>query len=405
MSAHMMASMKKSPKSEVQSPKSARLAGLTVWVALSLLAAVSNAEPQFQFDYRPVVPGVEQAHLAMKTPDGPWSIFVIRVARSRSDLKIRPVLAQESGAALRTVSAIANNYRLAGWQPVAAINANLFAKDTGGFVAGLHIADGEVCSTPNWPHTYTAWADSAGRLFVSPVTNGFSLTWPDGRTTPLLLNMLPDTNAPALFAGAAKLILPRHPQPSLVLELESATAPLLPANATRRARVLADGAMAKAVPRQVLLLPGNSFAGAAAAVQPGDVFTISTRMSHDLSSAVWAVSGVPHLISGGVLHSYFSRPPEPGKPPERHPRSLLGFNDRFLFLVVVDGRQPKLSIGMDYSELCQLMQQLGCTEALSLDGGGSTALWLNGSVVNSPSNQLGWQRPVANVLTVLRRKE
>jgi hypothetical protein len=378
---------------------------LIVLLALSLLAEVGNAEPLFQFDYRPVVPGLELAHLEMKTPDGPWSIFVVRVDRSRQDLKIRPVLAQESGASLRAVSSIANNFSLAGWQPVAAINANLFAKDTGGFVAGLHIADGEVCSTPNWPHTYAAWADRAGQLFVSPVTNGFSLTWPDGHTTPLLLNMLPDTNSPALFAGAAKFILPRRPQPSLVLELEGASTPMLPANATRRARVLADGAMAKAVARQVFLLPGSSFEGQAAAVRPGDVFTISTRMSHDLSSAVWAVSGVPHLISGGVPHSYFSRPPEPGKPPERHPRSLLGFNDRFLFLVVVDGRQPRLSIGMDYAELCQLMKQLGCTEALSLDGGGSTALWLDGRIVSSPSNRLGWQRPVANVLMVLKRKE
>jgi hypothetical protein len=401
----MMANMNSIPKSEVRSPKAIQMTGLTAWLALALWAVVARAEPQFQFDFKPVVPGVDQAHLEMKTQDGPWSIFVVRVDRLQTNLQIRPALAQESGAALRGLSSIMNRFRLKGWQPVAGINANLFAKDTGGFVAGLHLVDGEVCSTPNWPHTFTAWADHAGHMFISPITNGFSLTWPDGHTTPLRLNAAPDTNSPVIFAGAARCILPRDAGPTFVLQLENTTAPLLPANATRRARVVANGAASSTVAQQVILVPGPSFREQAQAVKPGEVFTISTRMSHDLSGAVWAVSGVPHLISGGKLHSYFSQPPEPGKPTERHPRSLLGFNDHFLFLVVVDGRQPKLSIGMDYAELCRLMQQLGCIEALSLDGGGSTALWLNGRVVSSPSNRFGWERPVANVLMVLRRKE
>ncbi len=90
----------------------------------------------------------------------------------------------------------------------------------------------------------------------------------------------------------------------------------------------------------------------------------------------------------------------------RHPRTAVGAIDRGrkLVLVVVDGRRPQASVGMSLDELAELMLQLGCEEALNLDGGGSSTLVLrnpdNGQLVtmNSPSD--GKQRPVANVLGV-----
>jgi exopolysaccharide biosynthesis protein len=47
------------------------------------------------------------------------------------------------------------------------------------------------------------------------------------------------------------------------------------------------------------------------------------------------------------------------------------------------------------------MLELGCEEAINLDGGGSAAMWVLGQVVNSPSE--GRPRPGANALVVLRR--
>ena len=70
---------------------------------------------------------------------------------------------------------------------------------------------------------------------------------------------------------------------------------------------------------------------------------------------------------------------------------------------MVDGRQEALSIGMNYTELSSLMLRLGCTEAMNLDGGGSSTLWLGGCVMNSPSD--GRQRPVANGLVVMSAQQ
>jgi len=47
------------------------------------------------------------------------------------------------------------------------------------------------------------------------------------------------------------------------------------------------------------------------------------------------------------------------------------------------------------------MAELGCEEAINLDGGGSATMWVLGQVVNSPSE--GRQRPGANALVVMRR--
>lgn len=85
----------------------------------------------------------------------------------------------------------------------------------------------------------------------------------------------------------------------------------------------------------------------------------------------------------------------------RHPRTAVGIDARGNWIfVVVDGRQPGRSIGMDLYELTDLMLSLGCRYAINLDGGGSTTMYLNGSVVNSPSDVSG-ERPVADALMIL----
>ncbi len=89
-------------------------------------------------------------------------------------------------------------------------------------------------------------------------------------------------------------------------------------------------------------------------------------------------AGFGPVLSGGEV----LRPPS-GK---LAPRSAMGFDRlrRYLWLVVVDGRQPGYSEGMDMHELGHLMRDLGCHEALNLDGGGSSALFHSASPGQAP---------------------
>jgi exopolysaccharide biosynthesis protein len=87
----------------------------------------------------------------------------------------------------------------------------------------------------------------------------------------------------------------------------------------------------------------------------------------------------------------------------RHPRTLIGADaEGFIWLGVVDGRQAD-SIGMTFADLQRLCEKLHLTDALNLDGGGSTTMVVKGRVVNRPSDAIG-PRPVSDALLVTSRQ-
>ena len=116
-----------------------------------------------------------------------------------------------------------------------------------------------------------------------------------------------------------------------------------------------------------------------------------------------AIAGFsPILREGNVL---------PGEGGDLHPRTALGLDKegRILTLVTVDGRQKGFSEGMSEAELGGLMKELGCTDALNLDGGGSTVLLRWGQILNSPSQgpksagQAAQPRPVPVMIGLRNR--
>ncbi|MFF7681794.1 phosphodiester glycosidase family protein [Microbacterium sp. NPDC007973] len=81
------------------------------------------------------------------------------------------------------------------------------------------------------------------------------------------------------------------------------------------------------------------------------------------------------------------------------PRTAVGvIDDNHLVFVVVDGRQEGYSEGVTLPELADIMLSLGATTAYNLDGGGSSTMYFNGRVVNSPSN--GGERGTSDILYV-----
>lgn len=115
------------------------------------------------------------------------------------------------------------------------------------------------------------------------------------------------------------------------------------------------------------------------------------------------LGGGPQLISSGrqVFAAEAERYSE-SLYRQRHPRTAIGWRaDGRLVLITVDGRQ-KQSVGMTMEELAALMLELGCVEAMNLDGGGSTAMVVKNKVVNHPSDATG-ERPVSDALMIFPR--
>jgi hypothetical protein len=86
----------------------------------------------------------------------------------------------------------------------------------------------------------------------------------------------------------------------------------------------------------------------------------------------------------------------------RHPRTMIGLDRRGdIWLVVVDGRQTT-SAGMAFGDLQRLADRLQLTDALNLDGGGSTTMVVKGKVVNNPSDAKG-PRAVSDAIGITLR--
>jgi hypothetical protein len=109
------------------------------------------------------------------------------------------------------------------------------------------------------------------------------------------------------------------------------------------------------------------------------------------------VGGYPLLVDEGVARSFGSCDTSFCR---RNPRTAVGHSrdGDTLFLVVVDGRSTT-SVGMSLPETAALLVDLGAWRALNLDGGGSSALFLDSrGIVNRPSD--GAERRVANHLGI-----
>ncbi|HEY0303687.1 MAG TPA: phosphodiester glycosidase family protein, partial [Longimicrobiales bacterium] len=89
----------------------------------------------------------------------------------------------------------------------------------------------------------------------------------------------------------------------------------------------------------------------------------------------------------------------------RHPRAAIGIDGKGrIHIVAVDGRRPGYSDGMTLQELGDFLIAHGITDALNLDGGGSTTLVVGGRIVNRPTDANG-ERAVSNALLVIDQSQ
>jgi Phosphodiester glycosidase/SPOR domain len=141
--------------------------------------------------------------------------------------------------------------------------------------------------------------------------------------------------------------------------------------------------------------------------QPGRKLTVTSRLTGGSSDFV--INGGPELVRDGRLHATpnrdgMVRPGDPsfyyGWAAKRNPRTIAGVDSRGrILLATVDGRATA-SLGLSIAEAASLAQALGMRDAINLDGGGSTTMVVDDTVINSPSDAAG-ERPVGDAILVL----
>jgi Phosphodiester glycosidase len=85
---------------------------------------------------------------------------------------------------------------------------------------------------------------------------------------------------------------------------------------------------------------------------------------------------------------------------DKHPRTCMGYTkDGRLIVMVIQGRFPGIAEGASLTQQAQLLVNLGCIEALNLDGGGSSCMLINGKETIKPSDKEG-ERAVPAVFII-----
>ena len=381
--------------------------------SLQLLTALAAALAALSGRAQPVAEIPEFAagigYTNFRVAKEPWSVQVVRVDRSRPELQLRSTHARGQVMGMSTLSEQVRAASVWG-KPLAGVNGDFYERSRAyaGDPRGLQIIEGDLISAPIGGVAF--WIDEKGQPHSTNITSQFKVTWPNGESTPFGLNESRSTRALVLYTPTLGPSTKTSGGRELVLE-KTGEGPWLPLRVGQtykvRVREMREEGNTPMQPDVLVLSIGPTLATSLPKLEKRAVLTLSTATTPDLRGASTALSGGPLLRYRGERRS----PPKPTGGNalsyefrsmwDRHPRSAMGWNDKYYFLVQVDGRQPGLSMGMTLEELGDYMAtKLGCTDVMNLDGGGSATFWVNGRIANSPCD--GGERDVANALVVVR---
>ena len=134
-------------------------------------------------------------------------------------------------------------------------------------------------------------------------------------------------------------------------------------------------------------------------------FRYAKRTLNQLHFKKWkvktAIGGGPVLLQNGELSISNNEELKFGGKEinDKHPRTCMGYTkEGKLIIMVIKGRHPNAA-GASLLQEAELLKNLGCIEALNLDGGGSSCMIVNGKETIKPSDKEG-QRPVPGVFII-----
>lgn len=382
-----------------------RLAALAVASAVAIGACA--AQGSWLSAPEQIAPGVEyftSTDQTLADPAGPTAVYLLKLDPAKVQLDSVHAKGQIMG--LDTVDAIASSSKA-----IAAVNAGFFntrngdpatvLKIAGEFVSDAAMTRGVVIiNSPAGGKTSLDFDQvgakqelrftSSGKEFVVPV-DGVDTTRAIGKLMIYTPMYSPDSDtAPT----GTEWVVSGKP-----LSVKSVTA------SVGKTPIPKDGF--------VLSYGGVELPGPLQQLKPRTRVTLKTNWVSLNGVSASALDASEHIVNGAGLLRRRGRQLTEWTTAEslsgaafvdsRHPRTLIGVDDKgFIWLVAIDGRQPDRAVGMNFAELQRLCDRLHLSDALNLDGGGSTTMVVKGAIKNKPSDAAG-PRPVSDALIVTIR--
>jgi exopolysaccharide biosynthesis protein len=370
---------------------------------VALVAAVVATAQPAPFVWRPVVAGVEHTQFTRSTAAsdpsvGPWSVNALRLDLSQVRLDV--VHALDEAVGLETVSSIAERRGA-----IAAVNGGYFrtAGSFRGDSTGTLQIDGTLLSEPDRGRMAVGLvrSDSGTRLIFGHV-DWEGVVDVGGKKRALEgLNRARGANEVILFTPGFHRTTLTDPSGTEVV--------------VRSGRVsqIREGAGSTPIPADgsVISATGAARQWASTELRRGRKVGLSLRLkpvdpspTNPWLKAEDILAAGPRLVAAGRVDVTDARERMlPTFASDLHPRTAIAsLADGRALLLVVDGRQPTISVGMSLDQLARLLLEFGAVEAMNLDGGGSTVMVVQGKVVSHPSDPTG-ERPVSDAIIVLPR--
>jgi len=368
----------------------------------------------------PVASGIEYSHFAVTTAAGPLNIHHLIIDLSNSTVRLGVGLAHNR--LMSQDETVSSMVRRAG--AVAGINADFFDMRESGMPLNIVVRDGQLLRSPVWWAALAMgkdgkvrivrfqWAGSVG-LPVTGETHAL-----DGYNSGLVsdgivaISDIRGYGAPAPDPGTHQTVVElTSVADSSSFRVDPDTVVVLPSEHDESRylvrQVWPQQPFYSPFPKGEIILVGRG-SGAdwlAQKLTPGTAVQVNLVTDPDWHLLQGAVGGGPMLVQDGQIAAD-PHPPAERERYGRFPLAGVGIDreGRTLMLTLVDGRQPRLSIGLTQAQLAAYMLRMGAFQAMAFDSGGSATMVARlpgqalASVVNSPSD--GRERSVADALLV-----
>ncbi|MBW3619363.1 MAG: cell wall-binding repeat-containing protein [Actinobacteria bacterium] len=399
----------------------ATLVALLTAAAVVVPAPASAGPPPGRLDEVTVAPGIVRQHYRYQGDRGGVDVQVLRFRTDDARVEMRPELGK--GAVPGMEATHEATTRLSPQGAIAGINASFFSWSGTpiGDPIGLFVRDGEYVSESQkgtiWRGAF-GFTRSGDIVFDRPGYNGRMVLPADAsRSKPEQVLPITGVNrwpkrqtADDPERREVTVFTPAYGMPTTgnaagIVEVTFQDYRLDPTH-TRTGIVASvrNTGNAPIPPNGIVVAASEAFGREiwSRGYEPGDQLQLSFATTPGWEDLWQAVQGGPMLLDDGTRTSASQWEREgfnPGRHSDaRHPRTAVArTSGNELLLVTMDGRSTS-SAGLSMRDAQTLLLHLGATDAVMMDGGGSTQMAVDNTVVNRPSDSAGFRRVATNIV-------
>lgn len=345
-----------------------------------------------------LMPGVSYQRQVTFTPRGPVVLNVVIGPRPVGLYALKPILSNNALIGRQKVTDMEKG--LSASATAVGVNGDLFTLNTG-IPSGV-LMRGGVLETSPLAKRSSVGIGVDGLLHVDRIA--YSGYWKgSGQRRAVLLNQAATTQGVTTLYTSA--FGPNTPAESVSV-IEDTLSPFSPSNPnTDLVGTVTATSPSGGVPippgGAVLVARGAQTTYLAAEAPAGSQVAVRLTLTPNWNGITDAIGGGPLLVRNGKAVFRTNEQFATEALVARGPRTAVGqLADGRIVLAAVDGQRPGYSIGMTSFELALALQHLGAVQASGLDGGASTAMAFDGTLLNRPSNP-GGERSVSDALMLL----